>query len=117
MIYEWGQDLSSTALLVDLKPFPPRIPYSRNKGKDSVYHLGSGSYFNYTQEIDLFVDVVFPPLLREGYYSERVGGGWDEEKKIWQTDKDESQVNGKEVKSWREMAEREKWEWEWLTDE
>lgn len=119
MIFEWGQDLSAATLIADLQPFPPRIPYSDNKGKDTVYHLGSTSYTNYTEEIDQFVSVVFPPLLRDAYLSEVavVGGGWDTNKKVWQTDKDERSAKRPEVKSWREMKGSGAWDWELLTDE
>lgn len=43
-------------------------------------------------------------------------GRWDDNKMIWQTDKDEDRIETLEVKSWR-GAQQDGWEWEMMTDE
>jgi hypothetical protein len=98
-----------------------------------VYKVGPLTLPDYAHQLLEFVDVAFPLHLAttlrndveaylrnsldevalEGRRAER----WDGVKRIWQTDKDESMSDDRNVKSWREGgAVNDGWEWELVSD-
>jgi len=138
---KWGADLSSERILTGLSPWPSNPPIPENQpplsslGRlaDEVYKVGPLTLPDYAHQLLEFVDVAFPLHLAttlrndveaylrnsldevalEGRRPER----WDGVKRIWQTDKDESMSDDRNVKSWREGgAVNDGWEWELVSD-
>jgi hypothetical protein len=98
----------------------------RSDDVDSVYRLGPAKYSDYIALIDDFVSTVLPKKLQREYHARRTiekgddRQGWDGAggKNIWQTDRNRDRIDGDEIRSWRHgTAQREGWDWRFLTDE
>lgn len=99
--------------------------HSLGPAADDAYTLGPSAISELDKILHRFVAAAFPPAVaaeyarRYGSLSEDAAakegrGSWDENKAIWQVDKDSSKVDSREVGSWK--ANGDGWQWELVDD-
>lgn len=93
---------------------------------DASYTLGPTNLADLANTLLDFVRVAFPPGVDEEYErrygsldpkvarSSEHAGSWDENKAIWQTDKDAARADSREVGTWK--GNQEGWQWELVDD-
>ena len=116
-----------------MKPWPTQAKYTEidkplsplGKTADEVYNMGYGKVSEMVAQLDAFILNAFPEglqgELRSGMARYLAGVGskdsWDEEKNIWQTDKNREKEGTSAVNSWRNgNALEEGWNWEMIDE-
>jgi hypothetical protein len=132
-IYKWGLSSNSSELLDGLKPWPTQAKYSEKdeplsplgKAADEVYNMGYQEPAEMAAQLEAFISNAFPEAMQRnlklGIAKYLTGAGsresWDEEKFIWQTDKNREREETLEVSSWKKGAALEEgWIWQMIDE-